>query len=754
MQSSTTEKVPKFVEPYLSLGLDLTVREAGSSGLCPFCSERKFSVKNETGQFICGGCKCKGNAHSFCKFLWENSAEEGDALDELAAAREVKVSTLKRFGARISLLTGKPILPLHNGDGTLVNLLRVETITKDGQPKIRPFAVTGLTTWPYGLQHLTEQIKTVWLVEGPWKVHSWWEVLSGLRDVGDGTYRRTANPANSLAATTAVVGILGVRAFKSDWGKLFGDRDIITAFDNDHPDKEGKLDGYEWSMKTASKLQGKGTRQVLVWGKEGYLADRADGFDLRDLRRQCGDSQAVTVAFDMLQKPTQSSPKKAATPGASSKPAKEETPPIEPIECTSFEQLCEVYAESLYFPKIFRQTLAISLAVVVSTAAPNNHLWLRIIGPPSVGKSVIAEALTTAREWCRAFSMTTGFHSGYIDPSSRGTDNSVIPQMNNMTNICKDADTMIQNPAMKRIMSELRDIYDGVSRAQFRTSAEVKEYNDLKLTFILCGTDILRSMNDTMLGERFLDCEIYDEAHEDEYAKIATKNEWDVMERTFGTTEEVLLPSQMMKINQYTYGYIKYLKERCRGGLPFPSADQATKDRVEAMGKLLAYGRARQYSDEEATFRVRKEGPPRLAKQFVRLTATVGLILNKSTVDAEVVEHSMKVLNDTARGYHYSILTYLAKHMSSSDDCGQSYQQIAYDLGIPDSMVRRVVKELQSFQVVERNDRNNNSGVGGRNSHNWIVTPKIAELYEMVYQPRAKGKAIVNGLRTKLRPRS
>ncbi len=725
-----TTDIPEYVKPFTFHGLALSVKATSSTGACPFCDEQKFSVKNDTGQFICGGCHARGNASSFVRYLWEQSSPTGPSLDRLAAERECTLATLQHFGARASLINGVALLPIYNHEPTpkLVNLYRVTYFMEEGKQKIKPQSTPGLNVYLYGAQHLKESTKRVWLVEGPWKTHAWTEVLQSLRavnpgDNGDLPIRRTTNIAESLARDTIVLGVNGVRSFKKDYKDFLGNREVFIAYDNDHPKtlKTGKteINGYEWSLKTASIISSP-KKKLLAWGKAGYNPDYPSGYDLRDLRRDKGAAAAYL----------------SATAAMISPPKEEKADPtavvhLDGIECVSFEALAKVYEEAIYVPRLVRMTLAISLAVNLSTEARNNHLWFRILGPPGVGKSTIAEAMTAAAEYCYAFSLTSGFHSGWVDPSKPGEDASHIPQMNGKTVICKDADTIVQSPNCHRVMSELRDIYDSVTRAKYRNFKD-SEYSNLRITFLLCGTDVLKSMNDSMLGERFLNCEIYEEGHDRAYVDRAIDNEIDELRATFQPTDEgELAPEQMLKIKQYTIGYLQYLHKN-RHKLPFPDITKEQKRKFESVATLLSYARARTPKEaDEIRYRSRKELGTRLGKQFTRLAVCLTMVLNKSEVDDEIMGYLTKVLEDTSEGHHYEVIKYLAENEEA--DGGKTYAQIARALGIADSNIRRILAELQTFKIVKRDDRDNRSGVGGRNLHTWIVTPDIAELYSNVY---------------------
>src|SRR5690606_14950694 len=94
-----------------------------------------------------------------------------------------------------------------------------------------------------------------------------------------------------------------------------------------------------------------------------------------------------------------------------------------------------------------------------------------------------------------------------VDDGS-GEDYSLISKLGGKTLVVKDGDTLLQSPNLGQILSEARDLYDTVSRSSYRTKQGGRDYQGVRMTFILCGTSSLRKIDSSELGERFLDCVI------------------------------------------------------------------------------------------------------------------------------------------------------------------------------------------------------------------------------------------------------
>ncbi len=175
--------------------------------------------------------------------------------------------------------------------------------------------------------------------------------------------------------------------------------------------------------------------------------------------------------------------------------------------CTDYKTLITSWRKALKWTDGLDISLSVMLASVASTMAVGDQLWIKIMGPAACGKSTLCEALSTNTVYIIAKSTIRGFHSGW--KSDSGEDTSLIAQASGKTLITKDGDTLIQAPNIGQILAEGRDIYDTTSRSHYRND-QGKDYIGQRMTWILCGTASLRCIDQSELGERFLDCVIMD----------------------------------------------------------------------------------------------------------------------------------------------------------------------------------------------------------------------------------------------------
>lgn len=726
-RKKTTEAPPKL-RPYLFHGVDIPEDPVQATGDCPFCDKPgHFGVKTETGQFRCVRCEETGNISSFLRKLWEYSKEQTHDKDyaELSEQRGVPVEALKAWGVVQSIATGEWLLPMFNKDGKLTNLSRWTQI--NGEWKL--LSTPGQKMHPYGTQLLNKNQTTRWMCEGPWDGMAMWYALNTVRKNGDKLVKCTLEHKQRLGLKQGVFSPPGAGNFSEDWLEhVDGYTRTNIVFDNDHPKKKpnGQVlkPGWDGQQRVLKLMESTGRRSRSVyqvrWGKQGYSKDLPDGFDIRDCLVQEGG--AVKMLAHITPKLKRARLGKAST-------SEKEAPKVEPLHRETFAELCKDWDSALHFTAQLKDTLGITLAVMVSTELKGEQLWLRVIGPPGSGKSTIAEAVSVAKEYVFAKSMFTGFHSGFTggDRAKKDQDSSLIPLIDGKTFVVKDGDTLLTAPNRDRVLAELRDIYDGTSRAHYRNKKSV-DYEDLRCTMVVCGTDDLRSLNRSSLGERFLDCEILGDCDRNPYLDRAMQNTYaavldSLKPESASEDNEVKQEDKMTLLKRATYGYLKHMKETLRT-MPHPELSEANGERLKALGQLISFLRAKK--DSEAECKVRVELATRLVAQMVKLAVCLALVHGKRSIDAEVIRLVRKVVLDTAEGFQLDILKALATFKTG----GMSVKQLYLDLNIPETTARRLCSNMQEFGIVQKRSKSNRSGQRGRDVHVWQLTDDFRSLWK------------------------
>jgi len=782
---------PEKIKPFVFHGLHLEPMEKGEvkevRGDCPFCDKSNhFFVKAETGQWQCKRCSNSGNIYSFLQMLLNESLPltTDDDYESLSEDRHVPVWVLKEFRVCRSMLNGEWLLPTFNEKNAISNLYKYTELTdpESGETITKLLSTPTCKIGLFGTPLLTDKQKQLCICEGPWDGMALYGVLGTLKKKGDRYVTCKNGTPGVLLEAHGVLCVPGAGTFQESWLNYFPGRNVDLLFDNDHPLKkpDGGIrlvkgqcvrPGWDGMTRVVAMVNQTGKRprrlRVLAWGQPpddveqsggydgvsspknlagyGHNNDLPHGYDIRDLIKDKGPREVVSFL------------KSAPTKIEMEKPSSDshtDIPTVEPIERTTFEDLCKDYASVLHFSPQLRDTLCVMLSVITSTDLLGDQLWLKVIGPPGSGKTTLAEAVSVAREYCMPKSVLTGFHSGYLEQDGRraSKDNSLIPDMKGKTVIVKDADTLIQAPNRDKIMSELRDIYDGTSRSHYRTGKQ-NDYSDIRTTFILCGTDELRMLNRSFLGERFLDCEIMTKdqdttpylqrAMSNTYSKITQGMLANTPDNDDNEVRED--SSEGLFLQQVTYGFLKHLKESLPQLRP-PILPKEVEGTLGALATFLAYMRARVRRDGyDLAYRPRAELPTRIASQLVKLAVCIAIVLGKETIDDEVLRIVRDRVLDTSVGFQLDV----AKALIDKEE-GLSVRQICVAVNLPETNVRRLLNDLQEFNIVERYQKSNKSGQRGRDMHLWVLTEGLSEIYKAAFldqkpvqksKPKPKPKA-------------
>lgn len=736
---------PELLRPFVFHGVNVSYEKGVEEvpATCFLCGkEDHMHINIERGVWSCKRCLEEGNTYTFLQKLHAASAEQEEhpTTEILAEAKSLSLTTLQEWGVVDSILTGDPLIPGYNLDGKLATLSRVAVKENKWQVLTTP----GTKRHPFGW-HLLNGQSEVYLCEGPWDAMALYEGFKTHRKLRNGKIVR-ATDDKSLLSHAGVIGLSGTGGWSDDLIQALPER-LTIAFDNDHPKRRGQRtiqpgwDGAINLAKSISKNEDPPKLYALDWSRglpqetpdtHTYNQDLPDGYDLADLFSDYRPADAIKEVLAMRTSKFVSRDGSFHYPPAKKKKSKkkdgspEEPPPLTPLECTSFDHLCKVYAQHLHFPKRLKDTLAIMLSSIVSVKLGGIQVWFRIIGPPGSGKSTLAEALAADREHVFPISHFTGLHSGYIEPGASHTDedNSLIVKMHGRATFVKDADTLLSNQQRNTILSEFRDVFDGTSRAHYRNKV-THEYEDIQTSLVLCGTDDLRSLNRSTLGERFLDFDILGKHNGESYVDRTLRNTMLEVSKSFAQPEDVPEGETvgMEVLKRTTMGYIYYLVDQIPHTLA-PEVSAATSERIKALAQIVSLLRTRPKDHrEEQAYRIRPELPTRLSAQLKKLAFCLAYTINRKEVDKRVVTILKEVALDTSEGYQLELATllYRIRAGSSSDD-------LATELRLSKSLVSRQLDHLRQLGVAESEKRRNGHTAGRKYDH-WTLSPDFRDLY-------------------------
>lgn len=395
---------------------------------------------------------------------------------------------------------------------------------------------------------------------------------------------------------------------------------------------------------------------------------------------------------------------------------------LKPVACTSYAVLVEAWQKAMKWTEGLDAGLCVMLASNLSTMVVGDQLWVKVLGPASCGKSTLCEALSVNKQYVIAKSTIRGFHSGYTTGGD-SEDHSLISKINGKSLVTKDGDTIMSSPNVGQILSEGRDVYDTVSRSDYR-NGQGKDYEGFRTTWILCGTNALRKLDTSELGARFLDCvimeEIDDEMEDDILAMVAARaNENAEMgvKEDATTQQDPALTFAM----QLTAGYVSHLRDNDVDILSSVKMDDQSLHKCTRYGKFVAFLRARPSMHNSENDE--REFAARLVSQLTRLAKCVAGVLNKNKVDTEVLKRVRKVCIDTAGGVTYNIAHYLYHSENGMESKG-----IAIRADLDEREAKRMMRFLVKIGIAEHPVTKQNK----KNSQRYILTERMRLLWEEV----------------------
>lgn len=704
------QNVPTYLKPYLfhGLALDWSMGGQATAEECPFCGRggKKFRVNVDNGLWDCKVCGEKGNAYVFIRKLWEDSAKRGcDRLNDLATDRKIlSPSTLTKWGVVQSHLTFDWALAGHNQAGNLNQLYRYINRIVMATPTLN-HQLFGMTTYD-------RSRPTIYVTEGPWDGMALWEVVDAAKD-----------------REASVLAVPGCNVFSDAWLPLFEGKWVVLLFDNDHPkENKGRTSraGYDGMQRAAKILAGtaKGIH-YLHWGDEGFDPALPSGYDVRDWVSRGSTASERIALWKELMRRTKPIPKDWAGDGTGRTPKPAESPSISCSPCQKWSDMIMAWRKALKWTDGLDRALAVMLASVTSTKAVGDQLWVKVIGPAASGKSTLCEALSVNKQFVVAKSTLRGFHSGFDDGS--GENYSPLREMIDKTLVIKDGDALLQAPNIEQILSEARDVYDRVSRSSYR-SKQSKDWQGLNITIILCGTASLRQLDSSELGERFLDVvimESIDDDLEDEILwRVVNRADRSMAFESDGNIETQHDPD-LVRAMQLTGGYVGWLRENARDLLATIDSSEEALKKCARLGKFVAFARARPSDSQDET--AEREFASRLASQHVRLAKCLAAVLNRKSLDDEVMKRVTRVAMDTARGRTLEIIKYLYNHHKE----GAEVKGLAIHTNCSEEGERKLLRFLRKIGAAET-FTTKHAPTGLTTKVRWRLTQRLFRLYEEV----------------------
>lgn len=731
------EKSPPktVIDAYRFHGLDLREDVGGQLRCdCPFCGKDKHFYVAGTGEkkgmWTCKFCqsgsnKGGGNLFTFLHLLIDHGRGVTTDADykELWKKKRIPPASAKLAGLVKSPITQEWLFPTLNASESVIN------VHKWWEAKNKLYGTPTANVGLLGLQWLSPASdgKVLWLAEGHW---DYVVMLYLIRKLG-------------IEDSVEVLGVPGAGGFKEEWLKYLSGRTLVNlAFDNDHPRTlpSGKVvqpgrDGMIRLIRMATEQLEPSELpmfQTIYWPEES-----AHGFDIRD---HYIANQIPEDCFSLLDSYL-SEPPAEATEGItqSSSSGEPKAPPLEPIPSDDWDTFTGLLKENgMYLTPSLIQTFATMMAVSVSTNLEDDPLWLYVNGPPSSGKSTLCLCMQADTDHCVAVDKLTGIHSGY-NAGGKGKsskDTSMIPIMNKKTAIIKDFTAVLTLPpaTQDQIFGELREIFDGTSNTHYRNGIR-RHYGDIKFSMIAGVTDEIYVTNRAHLGERFFIIDITDAYHgSEDHVAAVLRSKANSIASSFPSRKAAALDAQeipqdrMQMCRRITLGYMQHLHKLMQTIEP-PEVPDFIMKKINSIARFIARVRAkvRRELSGDITIRVRPELGLRLSGQLLKLAISLGVVLQKKTLDKEVLNIIRKVARDTARGFHFDMIRSLASPPKGLP--GLSRDQLAKRVQLSATSVTKRIDDLRELNIVSRVAMPNASGTRGRHRHLWQIRPEYLALW-------------------------
>lgn len=751
---------PKGLKPYTQYGLDVYCPPGSTEGIanCIYCdSEGKAYINGETGLYNCKVCGESLNPVGWLRHVYKISSESTCNYAELAAERKLlHEDTLLHWGLECNVYTGNWLLPGYSNldaDSELVQLYRLQKVPGQGS---KMFSAATLNHTLVGLHRdLFDQSKhVVYVCEGWGDALVLWETLRITRKDDTGKLIYTANPLDTLLADANVVAVPGATTFLDHWGKWFDGKTVIICMDNDYPKAKAPPAGYAGVKRVVKVLtSGKALPYrigYLRWGPEGYTTDKPNGYDVKDWLTRSNSPPDRVRALAELFEALEDVPKDLLVRATGHTRTADRTDATKNMAyqlCTNFADLKAAWQDYMKWHTGLDRFLVGMYAAVISTKSIGDQLWLKGISPASTGKTTIAEGLAVNQDYVVSYSTIRGLHSGWKQPPPKKGEERKAPKYHTLLEECdgktliiKDADTLLQLPNLTQVLSEFRDVYDGKSRSTYRNQEGVKcEVH--RMTCIWLGTNALTKIDQSELGERFLDIIILDSIDDDMEDTIlltkALQAAEEVQQQSDGTVANQYNP-KLRHAMQLSAGYVEYVRENADKLLKaidihHPTNQEAGRQ-CARLGKLTAYLRARPVdvgrSHAKRDEKSDREMAARLTAQLVRAAYCHAAVLNKTMLDDEVMYYVKYLALDTARGRTMQICHMLYKAMQTTE--GGCYNgHIANELGATEEQSQHYMRFLRRIQAVQ-SFVHVNPKTRRKSLTKWRMTPPLLKLYEEI----------------------
>jgi len=608
-------------------------------GACVFCSREDHFYFNEQHLWDCKVCKRKGNLYTFIQQFHQKCT--GD-IQQLIEARGIPENYFRiadiRFNPYLSQLN-KPVyvIPTFNDKSHINNLYKVTQRTDSDRLIILGTPTLDATMFNFP----TAPNKEVWLCEGHW------DKLAAEAIIGGRNITCIGFPGN----------------WKATWTRILAGRDVVIFGDNDDA---GRAVNEQIIARIKTEQQKPTSIRVIRW-PEGT----PDKYDLNDLWREQHYN-----AYDYIQKYLDDANIPSATESSSLI--------VADPSCKTFDDLVASCIEPYYFTPDMELLLLAMLTALYSLRIEGEQLWIRVIGPPGSSKTTLASLVGTSDQAVMRDTIT-GLLSGWKDELEE--DASLIPLIAGKALIVKDSDALMEQTNITQILAQMRAFYDK-SIAVTYLNRRNYEYNNIRSSFILCGTPVLRGLDNTALGERFIDLEL----NVTDYDRAAIQDR--VIDRNIIAAQTGLSPETT--VLSKAKGFIDH---HLLTTSSVAKITQNEKDIIKAFGNLISFMRAKVIRNNKGEISIppRPEVPSRITAQLLKVYQCAPIVLGKEEqtplVHRLIANHTRSIINPESNRYIICEKLYTINNQMT----GQELQQAT---NMPIDVLEREVQDMLALKML------------------------------------------------------
>ena len=606
-------------------GLSFTKNSGGQMvGDCPFCGkEGHFYVDPETGKWNCFGGDCgeKGNVYTFLNKLCEGHVEATNGeYKELAKERGIPAEIFQEHDWGYDKTLDRWMFPVYNLDESLANLYvrsdkGLMPTTGLGQHLYRGHLLKDLVD----IAPKDRASTTVIVCEGHWDTLA----LENLR--------RKAKVTSGVGSYL-IVGVPGATTFKDEWIKQVAGCTVWLMYDNDAAGQKGQ-------DRAAKLLRAAGCNVRMI----AWPSTKPDKYDLNDFVKEHGYSlKSWDLLVSMLREEQGSTLIDVNQPLVKKKFTG---------SMPTFDKLVKEFRKDFHLDDNMVDGLAVLLATTVGAAILSDPLWMFLVGPPGVGKTLILRAICRSDKTIYRSSITReALVSGWRP--TNGQDSSLIPLLVGKTLVLKDYTEILgqSQHAQEELNSVLRGIFDGEVDRTFGNQRRVQYGLDGKRCYfnIFAGvTDEVHRTRNSTLGERFLKFEYLREGHDME------KHIWAALQSD----------ADIVEIENRLQDLVAHFLSRDIVAEKLPSCSDRNLQKIVALAQLVGQLRtqAKYHAKHELAFRPRAEVATRVAKQLMKLSRCLAWVYGLRAVDSRCLAVVEKVALDTAYGWNTDIVCAMVK---------------------------------------------------------------------------------------------